>query len=150
MLSSDGFPITDLRLWDKEKDMQEEESPKGVIEACRKDTESEKQLEESATESPTKAHSSCIPAKPLSRWKKLFKLWKKKSVKCLSTIPTVQKLSTKVGRHGRNHLPSPHFDDNLRKMKSWKIFSLSELQKATKNFSTGLHLCLNLQKGLCI
>lgn len=26
----------DLRLWDKEKEAHEEESPKGVLEACRK------------------------------------------------------------------------------------------------------------------
>lgn len=127
----------DLRLWDKEKETHEEESPKGVLEACRKGVDSEKELDnESSSESPTKAHSSCIPSKPLSRWKKVFKLWKKKSVKCLSTFPTVHKLSIKVGRHGRHHFPSPRFDDNLRKMKSWKIFSLSELQKATTNFST--------------
>ena len=125
------FQFTDLRSLDIERERCEEDSPKGVIEACEVNLESE-------AKSPVE-RTRCMPSRPLSRWRKLLKLLKRKSVQRLASIPSVQKISIKMGRSAGQNLPAPHPDANLFKMKaSWKIFSFSELQKATNNFSPGL------------
>lgn len=119
----------DLRSLDIERERFDEDSPKGLIEACEVTLESE-------AKSPIQG-TRCMPSRPLSRWRKLLKLLKRKSVQRLASITSVQKISSiKMGRSGRDNLPAPFPDANLCKMKaSWKIFSFSELQKATNNFS---------------
>ncbi|KAJ8436807.1 hypothetical protein Cgig2_032035 [Carnegiea gigantea] len=118
----------DLRSLDIERERFDEDSPKGLIEACEVNLESE-------AKSPIQG-TRCMPSGPPSRWRKLLKLLKRKSVQRLASIPSVQKISIKMGRSGRDNLPAPSPDANLCKMKaSWKIFSFSELQKATNNFS---------------
>ncbi|CAO2832679.1 unnamed protein product [Amaranthus hypochondriacus] len=79
----------------------------------------------------SKASSLCLPSKPYFKWKKLFKIWKKKS-KQFSSKTSVKRICSKVVRSGFNL----KINANMCKMKaSWKIFSFSELQKATSNFS---------------
>ncbi|XP_074293896.1 receptor-like cytosolic serine/threonine-protein kinase RBK2 [Silene latifolia] len=121
----------DLRAFDIEQEKNDEDSPRGILEACKKNAESE-------LDSPLKGPTFCIPKKPHFRWKNLFKAWKKKSImKRLTSIPPVQKITSKINRVGENTGDVSPVDANICKMKaSWKIFSFSELQKATNNFSS--------------
>ncbi|KAK9691840.1 hypothetical protein RND81_09G223500 [Saponaria officinalis] len=120
----------DLRALDIEQEKNDEDSPRGALESWKRKAASE-------TDSPTKGSTFCIPTRPHFRWRKLLRMWKKKSLKHLSTITPVQKISSKISASGDDHEPTTQVDANMCKMKpSWKIFSFSELQKATGNFST--------------
>ncbi|KAL9248077.1 hypothetical protein vseg_021439 [Gypsophila vaccaria] len=119
----------DLRALDIEQEKNDENSPGGALEAYKRKAALE-------ADSPTKGPSFCIPTRPHFRWRKLLRMWKKKSLKRLSTITPVQKISSKINGSGEDHEPTPQVDANMCKMKpSWKIFSFTELLKATDNFS---------------
>lgn len=117
----------DWRRLDVQEDFNGNSSPKGVLEACKNNLDLE-------GDSPTKTPALCIPSKPQFRWKKLFKTWKKKSIRHLSSNNSIKKICNIVGIG--DNVPGSHVNADMCKMKaSWKIFSFSELQKATDNFS---------------
>ncbi|KAL2932070.1 Receptor-like cytosolic serine/threonine-protein kinase RBK2, partial [Bienertia sinuspersici] len=68
--------------------LDDDNSP-SVLEACRKKLDLER-------DSSTNASGLDAPSKPNSQWKKLFKTWKKKSIKRLSTKSSVKKICSKV------------------------------------------------------
>ncbi|XP_010674984.2 receptor-like cytosolic serine/threonine-protein kinase RBK2 isoform X1 [Beta vulgaris subsp. vulgaris] len=124
------FSLTaqDFRSLNIQKHVNDNNSSRGVAEVCGKHVNSQK-------ESQAKAATICIPSKTHFRWRKLYKTWKKKSLKHLSSSSSVKKICSKVLRREDN-VPTPHVDAGLCQMKaSWKIFSFSDLQKATNNFS---------------
>lgn len=130
--------ITDFRSLNIQKHINDNNSSRGVAEVCGKHVNSQK-------ESQAKAATICIPSKTHFRWRKLYKTWKKKSLKHLSSSSSVKKICSKVLRREDNVL-TPHVDAGLCQMKaSWKIFSFSDLQKATNNFSEGFCLVQNLK-----
>lgn len=115
----------DLRNMDLEKEKDDEASPRGVLEACVKGFGAQ-QLPESET--------SCSNSRARSHWGKFFKLWKRKSVKRLTSIPSigVPKIPKWKSRSTRENL----IPGNLYNFRSSLVtFSLSDLRNATNNFS---------------
>ncbi|XP_021742466.1 receptor-like cytosolic serine/threonine-protein kinase RBK2 [Chenopodium quinoa] len=110
------------------QDLNDGDLPRGERETGKNKLDSE-------GDSPTKVPAICIPSKPQFRWKSLFKTWRKKSIKHLSSKASVKKIRNIVGKGGDDE-PVPNVNADMYKMKaSWMVFSFSELQKATDNFS---------------
>lgn len=113
---------------DLEKEKEDEGSPRGVLEACVRGFESKQ---------PPELETSCSNSRARSHWGKFFKLWKKKSVKRLSSfhpigVPKIPKWKSKSTRE--NFVMS-----NVHNLRSSLVtFSLSDLIKATNNFSNGM------------
>ncbi|QHO34562.1 Receptor-like cytosolic serine/threonine-protein kinase [Arachis hypogaea] len=111
-----------------EKEKEDETSPRGVLEA-----ESEQQASES------NASGSSSSSRARSRWGKIFKLWKIRPTK--NHLPSLHTLSfsklrwksksTKEDTTTTLHTGFYNFRSSLI------TFSLSELQYATNNFSSG-------------
>uniref|UniRef100_A0A2N9EJB8 non-specific serine/threonine protein kinase n=1 Tax=Fagus sylvatica TaxID=28930 RepID=A0A2N9EJB8_FAGSY len=118
----------DLRCLDMEKEKEDVSSPRGVLEACIRGLESDSgSSKNSSTEMEIRGSNSS--------WSKFFKLWKKRSIKRLASFPPlgVPKLSKGKSRSTRETSQL----SNLYNFKSSLTnFSLSELQTATKNFSS--------------
>ncbi|CAK8572411.1 unnamed protein product [Lathyrus sativus] len=116
----------DLRNMDLEND-KEEESPRGVLEACVRDFENR--------ESP-ESETSCSDSRAQSHWGKFFKLWKKKSVKRIPSIPPLAINVPKIPKWKSKSSRDIYVKNNLCKFRSsWVTFSLSDLRSATNNFS---------------
>ncbi|CAL0300070.1 unnamed protein product [Lupinus luteus] len=127
-LFSRSASAQDLRQFDLEKEKEDESSPRGVLESCNRDFDSEHQRPELET--------SCSRAQ--SHWSKLPKLWKKRSFKRLPSslqalppigVPKMLKGKSKSTREN-------HVLNNLYNFRSSLVtFSFSELRNATNNFS---------------
>lgn len=83
-----------------------------------------------------------------SRWQGLFRLWKQKSMRRLSSFPPVgfRKWSKKRGNRDAHPSPASRPDahpaaDFCFFRPTWKNFTISELEKATDNFSPGDAAC---------
>ncbi|XP_061349470.1 receptor-like cytosolic serine/threonine-protein kinase RBK2 [Gastrolobium bilobum] len=115
----------DLRHLDLEKEKEDDASPRGVLEACVRDFDSQLQPE---------LETSCSNSRARSHWSKIFKLWKKKPLKRLTSIPPigVPKLPKWKSKSTRENTVLRNLD-NLRS--SLVTFSLSDLRNATDNFS---------------
>ncbi|TYI57742.1 hypothetical protein E1A91_D11G303000v1 [Gossypium mustelinum] len=120
----------DLRAPDAETGKKDGSSPKGVIEASLEGLESDI----ASPEDSPKAEVRCAHAGALSNWRKLFKLWKRKSEKPFSTFPQLA-----VPRLSRKNNRSKQENPMLRKLynikSSLENFSLSRLRAATDNFN---------------
>ncbi|KAH9688879.1 Receptor-like cytosolic serine/threonine-protein kinase RBK2 [Citrus sinensis] len=120
----------DLRFSDVNNGSLDASSPRGVLDSCFRGSESEASFKENTTqsESPSKSRA-------LTNWSRFFKLWKKKSTKHLRTFHplAMPKLSREKSRSTREDPDLTHIY-NYRS--SLKEFTLSELQTATKNFSS--------------
>ncbi|XP_059652572.1 receptor-like cytosolic serine/threonine-protein kinase RBK2 [Cornus florida] len=120
----------DLRCLDMEKEKKDGFSPRGVLEACIRGLETESDsLKPNTSDNATHSAKSQTP----SQWRKFFRLWKKSSVKRMPSFPplSVPKISTRKSRSVRQCV-----DSDLSHLKSsWKVFTLSDLQTATNNFS---------------
>ncbi|KNA15423.1 hypothetical protein SOVF_098380 isoform B, partial [Spinacia oleracea] len=130
-LFSRSASTQDFRPLDKREDLNDDDSSREIEEPGKKFLDPE-------GHSPTKAPARCVPSRPRFRWKSLFKTWKNKSFRHLSSKTSVKKIRSIVGRNG-DDVPvsrlSP-INANVYKMKaSWKVFSFCELQEATDNFS---------------
>lgn len=115
----------DLRGLDTQKEKEDSGSSKGASEGSTRGGES------NTSESETPSSNSALP----SRWRKFFKVWKKSPIKRLPSISsmTAPKKSNRKSLSARENR-----EGGLYNFKSpWKNFSLSELQTATKNFSSG-------------
>ncbi|KAK7344215.1 hypothetical protein VNO77_13572 [Canavalia gladiata] len=114
----------DLRHLELEKEKEIESSPRGVLEACFKDFESPHRPES----------ETCSSSRTHTHWTKIFKHWKKKSFKRLASfppigVPKIPKWKSKSSRE--NAVLS-----NLYSFSSSLVnFTLSDLRKATNNFS---------------
>ncbi|KAL5566170.1 hypothetical protein UlMin_029334, partial [Ulmus minor] len=118
----------DLRCLDMEREKLDGSSPRGVLEACVREFESEENLIGNSKKSFSTSRALC-------NWRKFFKLWNKKSIKRLASFPPVgvPKLPRRKSRNGReNQLFCTFY--NLKS--SVANFTFSELQSATKNFSS--------------
>lgn len=113
---------------DLEKEKDDEASPRGVLEACVKGFDAQ-QLPEPET--------SCSNSRARSHWGKFFKLWKRKSVKRLTSIHSigVPKIPKWKSRSTRENFVT----SNLYNFRSSLVtFSLSDLRNATNHFSHGM------------
>ncbi|XP_043718647.1 receptor-like cytosolic serine/threonine-protein kinase RBK2 [Telopea speciosissima] len=117
-----------------EKEREDEFSPREVLEDCVRSLESET--------GSSKASTSGSEAQPraTSHWHGLFRLLKGRSLRRFYTFPPVNVFSRRKGRNiGEKQCPTinPPEETDLDHLKpSWKNFTLSELQIATKNFSS--------------
>ncbi|PWA67278.1 ROP binding protein kinases 2 [Artemisia annua] len=109
----------DLRYLDMDKHRDYATSPRDVIEAY---VQNSSNVETSRNENVSQ---------PQSRWGKFFKLWKKNFAKRVSSLPplTPNSSSKKTPSYKDNS------DVNLCHKSSWIVFTLTELQAATNNFS---------------
>ncbi|PPD93234.1 hypothetical protein GOBAR_DD09827 [Gossypium barbadense] len=101
----------DLRAPDAETGKKDGSSPKGVIEASLEGLESDI----ASPEDSPKAEVHCAHAGALSNWRKLFKLWKRKSEKPFSTFPQLA-----VPRLSRKNNRSKQENPMLRKLYNFK------------------------------
>ncbi|XP_052191795.1 receptor-like cytosolic serine/threonine-protein kinase RBK2 isoform X2 [Diospyros lotus] len=118
----------DLRCFDMKKEKEENASPRGVLEGCIADLGTE---EGSSQIQEPEIRSSKLEV--LFRWGGFFKMWKRGSKKRSPSFPplVVPKISRRKSRSARENV-----DVGFCYFKSpWKNFTLSELQRATKNFS---------------
>uniref|UniRef100_A0A5B7B6I7 non-specific serine/threonine protein kinase n=1 Tax=Davidia involucrata TaxID=16924 RepID=A0A5B7B6I7_DAVIN len=120
----------DLRCFDMEKEKQDVSSPRGVLEACIRDLDTESGSPKTNT-ADSATHFSNAPAP--SGWHKFFKLWKKSTIKRLPSFPplAVPKISRRKSRSARESIDT----DPCFIKSSWRTFTLSDLQTATNNFS---------------
>lgn len=115
-----------------EKERLDVSSPRGVLEACVRDFESETVTPENkSSESESRPNSRAI-----SHWKIFFKLWNKRSIKRLASFPPlgVPKIRRRKSRIERE---SPLLNNIYNFRSSLVNFAFSELQTATNNFSDG-------------
>jgi hypothetical protein len=124
-----SFYKIDLRNMDLEKERDDEASPRGVLEACVRGFD--------AQQSP-EPETSCSNSRARSHWGRFFKLWKRKSVKRLASIPPIgvprmPKWKSKSTRENCD------MSSNLQNFRSSLVtFSLSDLRNATDNFNQGM------------
>lgn len=117
----------DLRCFEMEKEKDDDYSPRCVLEACKRglDLEAENNISGPVTPNSNPQTNS--------RWRGIFKLLKKGSVKRLPSFPplAVPRASRRNSRSVRDNVDSDicHFKS------TWKNFTLSELKDATNNFS---------------
>ncbi|WJX13159.1 non-specific serine/threonine protein kinase [Trifolium repens] len=116
----------DLRNMDLEKERDDEASPRGVLEACVRGFD--------AQQSP-EPETSCSNSRARSHWGRFFKLWKRKSVKRLASIPPigVPRMPKWKSKSTRENCV---MSSNLQNFRSSLVtFSLSDLRNATDNFN---------------
>ncbi|KAJ0015226.1 hypothetical protein Pint_19933 [Pistacia integerrima] len=127
----------DLRCSNMEKERQDVSSPKGVLEACLKGSESDTV---SSKDSSSESDILCSKTQASTNWRKFFKSWKRRSIKRLATFPPLPMAMT-CRRKNRSTREEDHEMTHIYEYKSsLKEFTLSELQIATNNFSKGLLL----------
>lgn len=120
----------DLRYSDIEKEKQDGQSPRGVLEVCMESFESDTSVSEN---SKPESEAPCPDSKPQSHWRKFFKLWSKRSIKQrLPSFPLgVPKMSKRSNSTKDNSVLT-----NIYNFKSQLVnFSFSALQTATNNFN---------------
>lgn len=126
------FLFVDLRYSDIEKEKQDGQSPRGVLEVCMESFESDTSVSEN---SKPESEAPCPDSKPQSHWRKFFKLWSKRSIKQrLPSFPLgVPKMSKRSNSTKDNSVLT-----NIYNFKSQLMnFSFSALQTATNNFNNG-------------
>ncbi|KAJ9565067.1 hypothetical protein OSB04_001033 [Centaurea solstitialis] len=114
----------DLRFFEMEKEKEDATSPRGVLEACIRSFDKELSSSDSI-KNETVSH-------PRSRWFKFFKMWKKSFAKRVPSMPPIApKLHRRKTMSARDNADVNvcHFNS------SWKVFTISELNDATDNFS---------------
>ncbi|KAI3664969.1 hypothetical protein L6452_43584 [Arctium lappa] len=115
----------DLRFFEMEKEKEDVTSPRGVLEACIRSFD--KELSSSDVDTIKNDVSQ-----PRSRWFRFFKIWKKNFAK---RVPSLPPLAPKPSRR-KTMSARENPDVNLCHFKSsWKVFTISELEAATDNFS---------------
>lgn len=136
-----SFNFIDLLSLDIGNDIREAtgiSSPRGVLDDVLRCSDSET--------SSSKTSTSCSETQLMSNssflWKGFFRFWKQKSMRRLSSFPPlgVPKLSRRKSNR-ETHVPisdSTTDHSNCHFKPTWKNFTISELQKATNNFSPGL------------
>ncbi|CAK9161913.1 unnamed protein product [Ilex paraguariensis] len=133
----------DLRCLDKEIEEIEELSPRGVLED---DGESETASSKTSTSEP----ETPINLKSDSQWHGFIRKLKKAPAKSLHpfhpsmpSLPTIKKLARKKSTNSTHSMPAlpPNLDAEMYFFESsWKNFSLSEIERATNNFSPGMQI----------
>ncbi|XP_024031470.1 receptor-like cytosolic serine/threonine-protein kinase RBK2 [Morus notabilis] len=110
-----------------EKDKPDESSPRGVLDACTRDSQSNKSSHENSKSKSSQSGG-------LFNWSKLLRLWSKKSIKRLASFPPVNvpKISRRKSRSEREN---PQLCILYNFQNSLVSFTFSELQTATHNFS---------------
>ena len=134
-----GFLFVDLRYNYIEKEKEDVQTPRGVLEACVRGFESETSTSENSTTENGTSESSvcCSSSNSLSHWRKFFKQWSKRSLKRLASFPPlgVPKISSR--RRIRSARENPALTNIYNFKSSLVNFANSELQKATDNFNSG-------------
>lgn len=126
------FWSVDLRCLDMEKNKEDATSPRGVLDACARDSRSNKFSRENSK-------LKCSISRGLFYWSKLFKLWNKRSIKSLASFPPVN-ITKAPKRKSRSVRENPLFCTLYDFKSSLVNFTFSELQLATNNFSDGMLL----------
>lgn len=103
-------------------------------------TETTSESDPSGTSKKNHVESFVNNAKSFTHWSKMFKMWKRRSIKRLSSFPPfiVPKLSK--GKSGRSESEemAPVLSDIYNFKSTLQHFSLSDLQTATDNFNPGM------------
>lgn len=123
----------DLRLSDIEKEMRDQTSPKGVLEACLGSFECNPDSPDNdSMDSPVR----CTNSGAISGWRKYFEAWRKRTkpakLRQFASFPPVV-----VPKQSKQKIirDNPVLRDLYSFKSSLQNFTLSELQAATDNFS---------------
>ncbi|KAJ4969375.1 hypothetical protein NE237_016076 [Protea cynaroides] len=117
------------------KEIEDESSPRGVLE------DSERRMESETDSSKASTSGSEVQPRATSHWYGLFRLLKgSRTLKRFSTFPAGSVLSrrkdTSVVQSQPPTINPPEEPNFYHPKPSWKNFTLSELQSATNNFSS--------------
>ncbi|XP_010423838.1 PREDICTED: receptor-like cytosolic serine/threonine-protein kinase RBK2 [Camelina sativa] len=144
----------DLRCLEVEKEKQDPKSPRGALEACltrcsissssSSSDDPPPQNREASDSNNTDADADadanvrCINHRASSNWGKFFKLWKRRSMKRLSSFPPLSGAATSISK--RNKSADPHIDglilhDIYDFQSSLHNFSISDIEIATDYFN---------------
>ncbi|CAN8269891.1 unnamed protein product [Cochlearia groenlandica] len=127
----------DLRCLEVEKEKQDPRSPRGTLEACLTQCSISSPEEPPPSKETNSGNVKCKNHRATSNWGKFLKLWKRKSIKRLSSFPPIRG-ATSFSR--RNKTADPHIDglilhDIYDFQSSLHNFSISDLEIATDNFN---------------
>ncbi|XP_010941737.1 receptor-like cytosolic serine/threonine-protein kinase RBK2 isoform X2 [Elaeis guineensis] len=124
-----------LEIGKDTREATEVSSPRGVLDDGLRCLD----LETSSSKTSTSCSETQLVSGNSSRWKGFFRFWKQQSMRRLSSFPPlgVPKLSRRKSNR-ETHVPisdSTTDYSNCYFKPTWKNFTISELQKATNNFS---------------
>ena len=117
-----------------EKD-KDEVSPRGVLDAWARFSDSNKSSGESSKEKSSLSLSGGV-----FQWGKLLKIWKSKSIQRLASFPPTRMLKNSKGK-SRSEREDPLFCTFFDFKSSLVSFTIAELEAATNNFSSGIVTC---------
>ncbi|KAI3948174.1 hypothetical protein MKX01_014773 [Papaver californicum] len=128
--------VTENSIVEEEK--IEGTSPRGVIEnSIRSCSESETDSSSKASSTTSDSDSQSNPRRSSSHWRGMFlSLLKSRSIRRLASLPPLRGVS-KVTKCNRRSFSENNNEFSTFKS-SWRNFTISELQVATKNFSSDM------------
>lgn len=119
----------DLRSFELEMEKNGESSSRGVVEGCACDLSDERV---STKTTSTTAKNQWSNWQATSNWRRLFKLWRGRTMRKLPSFPP---FGSRTSR-SKSMRSTGDIATDFRPIKSsWNEFSFSELQAATNNFS---------------
>ncbi|ESQ49562.1 hypothetical protein EUTSA_v10021930mg, partial [Eutrema salsugineum] len=134
-----------LRFLEVEKEKQDPKSPRGALEACLNRCSISSSSSSSDDPPPTReaientdTEARCKNHRESSNWGKFFKLWKRRSMKRLSSFPPLggaPAISKKRNKNADPHIVGLNLHDIYDFQSSLHSFSISDLEIATDNFN---------------
>ncbi|XP_055960887.1 receptor-like cytosolic serine/threonine-protein kinase RBK2 isoform X2 [Mercurialis annua] len=121
----------DLRHSVTVKEIPDGSSPTGVLDACFHELESIKDSPE-INNKESEVEGSNL--RENSNWSRFFKVWKRKSIKRLTSFPPLPVINV-VATKSRSTTDNPELRDLFKYKSTLENFSLAELETASDNFS---------------
>lgn len=139
--------LSDLRCLEVEKEKQDPKSPRGALEACltrssisSSSSDDPPPNREASDNADADTDAQCKNHRASSNWGKFFKLWKRRSMKRLSSFPPLSGAATSISKSNKTHIDGMVLHDIYDFQSSLHNFSISDIEIATDNFSPGIKL----------
>ncbi|CAE5966183.1 unnamed protein product [Arabidopsis arenosa] len=132
----------DLRCLEVEKEKQDPKSPRGALEACltrssisSSSSDDPPPNREASENADADTDAQCKNHRASSNWGKFFKLWKRRSMKRLSSFPPLSGAAPSISKSNKTHIDGMVLHDIYDFQSSLHNFSISDIEIATDNFS---------------
>jgi hypothetical protein len=137
----------DLRLLEVDKEKQDPKSPRGALEACltrcsissaSSSSDDPPPNREAIDNADADTDVQCKNHRASSNWGKFFKLWKRRSMKRLSSFPPLSGAAPPIIKQNKSADPNMNgmvLHDIYDFQSSLQNFSISDIEIATDNFS---------------
>jgi len=142
--------LPDLRLLEVDKEKQDPKSPRGALEACltrcsissaSSSSDDPPPNREAIDNADADTDVQCKNHRASSNWGKFFKLWKRRSMKRLSSFPPLSGAAPPIIKQNKSADPNMNgmvLHDIYDFQSSLQNFSISDIEIATDNFSPGI------------